>query len=58
MTDDLPSVFFFRLKNGDDIICDMEQDDGTYFVNSPMIIWMENNGNKPKLCMDHWLPIH
>jgi hypothetical protein len=51
------NVRILRLKNGDDIICDMEKDGDTYYINSPMLIWMENNGKVPKLCMDHWLPI-
>ena len=51
------NVKILRLKNGDDIICDMEYDDGVYYCNMPMSIWMEHNSKMPKLCMDHWLPV-
>lgn len=51
------NVRILRLKTGDDIICDMERDGDSYYINHPMNIWMENNGKMPKLCMDYWLPI-
>lgn len=51
------NIKILRLKNGDDIICDMERDGDLYFINNPMEIWMEGNGKVPKLCMDHWFPL-
>lgn len=51
------NIKILRLKNGDDIICDLEKDGNTYFVNDPMLIWMVSEGRKSKLSMDHWLPV-
>lgn len=51
------NVKILRLKNGDDIICDLEKDGDTYYINAPMTIWMDGPTNVPKLCMDHWLPL-
>ena len=51
------TIKILRLKSGDDIICEVDSNPDVYYVNSPMVVWMENNGKVPKLCMDHWLPV-
>lgn len=51
------NIHILRLQNGDDIICDMEREGDTYYINNPMSIWMEHTGKMPKLCMDYWLPL-
>ena len=43
------NVKILRLKNGDDIICDLEKDGDTYYINAPMTIWMDGPTNVPKL---------
>lgn len=51
------SIRILRLKTGDDIIAEIDGNSDVYYVNSPMLIWMDQNQKTPKLCMDHWLPV-
>ena len=51
------SIRILRLKTGDDIIAEIDCNSDVYYVNSPMVIWMDQNQKTPKLCMDHWLPV-
>jgi hypothetical protein len=50
------SVKILRLKNGDDIIGDIyEEDMVTIF--SPMVMWMDGQSKQQRLLMDHYLPV-
>jgi hypothetical protein len=51
------TIKIVRLKNGEDIIGNLIENDGDYDISCPMSVNLVQNGRQNGLVMSHWLPV-
>ena len=50
-------IQILRLKNGEDIIGEVNQNGNDFEINEPMSVGYETRGGQSGLIMSHWLPV-